>query len=232
MKKTVVIFLILVVVSGWGFHSYAQSVPVKLGLKVSPCLSWMASQTKGYSYDGITAGAAIGLVSDFYFAEHYAFSTGFNFSFLNGKLSYADSLVLIGGGIVGERERKYKLIYLDIPYMLKMKTNTFGKFAFFGQIGFSTGFRMVAKAADVLTPEGGGESWKENSNINSETTLIRQAVLFGLGLEYSLDDNTRIFVGASYSNCLNNILKGKNAASSLTEKGHLNYAELNIGVLF
>jgi len=37
-------------------------------------------------------------VSDFYFAEHYAFSTGFNVLLLGGKLTYPDSSYRKGQG--------------------------------------------------------------------------------------------------------------------------------------
>jgi len=71
--------------------------PVKLGLKVSPNIAWMNPGTKGYSNNGASLGATIGFVSDFYFARNYAFSSGFNFQYLNGKLNYSDS-VMMGTG--------------------------------------------------------------------------------------------------------------------------------------
>ncbi|MBE0648913.1 MAG: PorT family protein [Bacteroidales bacterium] len=212
--------------------SQAQETSVKLGLKVSPNIAWMSPETKHYSYDGISGGATVGLVSDFYFAKNYAFSTGFNFSFLNGKASYGDSLLIDTTATYGQLNRKYKFIYLDIPYMIKLQTNTFGRFSFFGQIGFTTGFRISAKARDEIDPQTGASPFKENSNITSQTTLIRQSVIFGGGLEYHLDINTRIFFGVNYSNSLNNILTGHNTATDLNEKSQLNFIELNLGVLF
>lgn len=232
MKKVIIPLFLLV--SGCLQSSFiqAQDQPIKLGLKASPNLSWMAPETKHYNYDGITGGATVGLVADFYFAKNYAFSTGFNFVFLNGKLTYGDSLFQNTGAIYGQMSRKYKFVYIDIPYMIKMQTNSFGRFSFFGQIGFLTGFRINAKARDQFNPESGGSSLDENNNITSETSLIRQSVIFGVGLEYHLDVNTRIFVGVNYSNSLNNILTGKNSATYLSEKSQLNFIELNLGVLF
>jgi len=172
------------------------------------------------------------LVTDFYFGRNYAFSTGFNFAFLNGKLTYGDSYILNGDTINGQMNRKYKFVYLDIPYMIKLQTSTFGRFSFFGQIGFSTGFRISAKTRDQFVRDDNESSIEENSNITSGTTIIREAVLFGAGLEYHLDVNTRIFFGVNYSNSLNNILKGSNSVSGLNQKALLNFAEINLGVLF
>lgn len=232
MKQVLIPFFVLLF--GGSQSSFTQDLgkSVKLGLKVSPNVAWMSPETKHYNYDGITGGATIGLVTDFYFAKNYAFSTGFNFAFLNGKLSYGDSLLLGTDTTYGQVNRKYKFVYLDIPYMIKLQTNTFGRFSFFGQIGFSTSFRISAKARDEMDAGTGKEVVKENSTITSNTSIIREAVLFGAGLEYHLDVNTRIFVGINYSNSLNNILNGYNRASNLNEKAHLNFVELNLGVLF
>ncbi|MFH1161457.1 MAG: porin family protein [bacterium] len=226
--------LLTIVISGLLFQTniQAQNLPIKLGLKVSPNLSWMAPETKHYNYNGVTGGAIVGLVSDFYFAENYAFSTGFNFAFLNGKLTYGDQLFESNDTIPGQLDRKYKFIYLDIPYMIKLQTREFGHFSFFGQIGFSTGFRISAKARDEFKPDDGSDVLSENSNITSKTALIREAILFGIGLEYHLDQDTRIFVGASYSNSLNNVLTGTNSRYGLNEKALLDFVELNLGILF
>jgi len=232
MKRICIIFSLIVFSLAQTGHLKAQTPPVKLGIKVAPNIAWMAPETKDYEYDGVSGGLTAGLVTDIYFAEHYAFSTGFNFAFLNGKLKYTDSLALDTGSVAGQMYRKYKFIYLDIPYMVKMQTRPFGNFSFYGQIGFSTGFRLSAKARDYFDPENGAERIEENHNITSETTLIRQAVLFGIGFEYHLDENTRIFLGFSYSNSLNNILTGHNTYSGYNQKSLFNFVEANLGILF
>lgn len=232
MKQIIIPLFLILLGSSPSSYSQVQEQPIKLGLKAAPNMGWMAPETKHYSYDGITGGATVGLVSDFYFAKNYAFSTGFNFAFLNGKLSYADSLIIGTDTMYSQLSRKYQFVYLDVPYMIKLQTNKFGRFSFFGQIGFSTGFRISAKARDEIDPGNGAASVKENSTITSTTSLIRQSVLFGIGLEYHLDVNTRIFIGVNYSNSLNNILTGYNTASGFNEKALLNFVEFNLGVLF
>ena len=232
MKRICIIVLISFLGFSGALGQFTLNSPVKLGFKVAPNMSWMAPETKSYNYNGLTGAAAIGLVADFYFAKNYAFSTGFNFAFLNGRLTYADSLTIDMTTHLGQMSRKYKFFYLDIPYMIKLRTNPFGKFSFFGQIGFSTGFRVSSKARETFKPKSGGEPTEENTNITSETTLIRQAVLFGIGLEYHLDENTRIIFGVNYSNGLNNILKGHNKHTNFNQKALLNFVELNLGVLF
>jgi len=219
------------------FQGIAQTIaklPVKLGLRVAPNIAWMNPSTRDYSCDGAKLGATIGFISDIYFAERYAFSTGFNFSFLNGKLSYPDSRLKPNDTTIlsGEVNRKYNFIYIEIPLMIKMQSKEFGRFSFFGQIGFGTGFRLKATAKETFQPDT-GDPFDQQYDINQATALIRESLLIGLGFEYHLDLSSRIFFGLSYSNALNNVLNGGvNSKSKLNEKSSLNYVELNLGFLF
>jgi len=213
------------------FLTAQDKLPIKLGLKVAPNMCWMNTSTKGYSYDGLNAGVTVGFISDIYFAERYAFSTGFNFDIYGGKLQYADSLMIPGGKVNGIMSRKYNLFYLEIPLTIKMQTKEFGRFSFYGQIGFGTAFRMTATSRDEFITEN-GEMTTEKNDIRDETTLIRESVIIGIGTEYHLDQDTRLIFGISYSNSLNNILTGSNSKTGFNQRAWLNYAELCIGILF
>ncbi len=211
----------------------AQKLPVKLGLRVAPALSWMNPGTKGYTYDGIKPGITIGFLTDIYFAERYAFSTGFDFAFLNGKLAYSDSVYIPSNGKVenGQVQRSYNIIYLQIPIMVKMKTRDFGKFSFFGQVGFGTGFRLKASATEIFTSDKGIVS-EQDYSLDKGTTLIRESIIVGVGTEFQVDKSSRIIFGLTYSNSLNNIFTGYNAKSLEYIHSSLNYLELNLGFLF
>jgi hypothetical protein len=211
---------------------YAQKkVPVKLGLKVSPSICWLNPSTENYESDGISGGVGAGFASDIYFTEQYALSTGFNFSFLNGKITYPDVIFSNNDTINGATSRKYNFVYLEIPLMLKMKTKPYGDFSFYGQIGFGTGFRLKAQAKDIFTSDG-EESETGKIDFTEKTTLIRESVIVGLGMEYHLDESTRLFVGISYSNSLNNVLNQTSLVTGNEVKALLNYTELNFGILF
>jgi hypothetical protein len=212
----------------------AQNLPVKLGLRVAPNIGWMTSDAKHYNSNGTSGGVTIGFVSEFYFLEHYAFSTGFNFLFLNGKLKYPDVKLLEGKTVMdtGTLSRKYNFIYLEIPLMLKMKTKDFGKFDFYGQIGFGTGFRLKTQSRDSFQPTN-QDAVTDKNEITNKTTMIRESVLIGIGTEFHVDESTTVILGFSYSNSLNNLLLGNNLKyPDVSAQGLLNYAELNIGVLF
>ena len=237
MKK-LVISLLLSMLIFQHLPAFSQAkLPVKLGLKVSGNIDWMNPATKGYTSDGARMGGVIGFMGDFYFAENYAVSTGFNFQFLSGKLNYADSLrtwnpaTLKSEMINGEVFRKYNFMYLEIPLMIKMKTKVFGKVSYYGQIGLGTGFRLKASVNEHFVPES-GSAIDQDYEFNNGTTLIRESILFGFGCEMNIDESSRLVVGLSYSNSLNNVLTGVNYKSGLNEKSMLNYAELTVGILF
>jgi hypothetical protein len=233
MKKISAIGLLFILCCNPAYVFSQAKFPMKLGLKISPNIGWMVPGTKGYSSDGARIGTTIGFVSDFYFAENYAFSTGINFQFINGSLNYSDSLLIEGASKLtnGEVFRKYNLLYLEIPVMIKMKTKTFGKVSYFGQIGFGTGFRLKATVKEHFEPTT-GQPVDQQYDFNQGTTLIRESILIGIGIEYHVDESSRIMLGISYSNALNNILTGVNYKTNEIEKSQLNFAELNIGFLF
>jgi hypothetical protein len=227
MKRTAItILLTLFLVISMG--AFSQK-PIRLGLRIAPNIAWMNPGEKMYKYNGIAAGASFGFISDFYFSPHYAFSTGFTFSFLNGNLTmpYASS------PDTGTLNRKYGFRYLEIPLMVKMKTKEFGKFSFYAQIGFGTGFRLKTVATDDFMTDLHGTISDKGTLSSEETTLIREAVLVGIGTEVSLDESISLVIGLDYSNTLNNVLKGTNSRYPLLDnRSSLNFAELSIGVLF
>jgi len=227
MRKiiTFICFLAMIFSAQTGF---SQNPPVKLGLQVSPNIGWMSPKSKDYNSNGANMGVTIGLISDFYFTDRYAFSTGVNFSFLNGKLNYPDAQ----DSMTGQRTRKYSFIYLEIPTQIKMQTKNFGKYSLYGQIGFSTGFRLTSSVKDEFTDEKTSAVSNSKNDAVGITSLIRESVVIGFGTEYHLDESSRIIAGLAYSNALNNILSGSNNKTGLNEKSLLNLVELKIGFIF
>jgi opacity protein-like surface antigen len=208
---------------------FAQDPPVRLGLKVAPCISWMNPNEKDYVYNGAAVGFSFGFISEFNFSPHYSITSGFNFSFLGGNLQFPNAVAKDTGLL----DRKYSFRYLEVPLMIKMKTKEYGNFKFFGHIGFGTGFNIRTKVTDnFMTQDHGTISDKSNLSA-AEVCFIREAILVGLGTEYKIDESVSLLLELSYSNSLNNVLLGNNSKdSNLKNRSSLNYLELNIGVLF
>lgn len=233
MKKSALTLLLITFMTFQADLIAQDKSKLKMGLKVSPNLGWMSPNTKGYKSDGARLGATVGFIGDFHFAENYALSTGFNFQFLHGKLGFNDSILMENSSTMHtvDLTRKYNFIYVEIPLMIKMKTKSFGKIAYYGQIGLGTGFRIKASSTDhYLKPNG--QEVDNQEDYNYGTSLIRESVLVGIGCEISVDESSRIILGLGYSNSLNNLLTGTNNKSGLKEKSLFNFTELQIGFIF
>ena len=229
-KTFLSVAILLYTIFSCGSLSAQTKDPIKLGLKISPNLGWMSPTTKDYSSGKVSFGGTIGFVSEFYFSERYAISTGLNFAFLNSNLKYSGSLFLNKDTLAGQMNQKIRITYLEIPLMIKMCTKQFGDFSFYGLAGFTAGFRLSARANEEF--ESPYNNFNEKNDFSVSTTLMRVSANIGIGSEYHLDASTRIFLGITYSNSLNNVLQGTINHTNSTVKAWLNYIELNIGILF
>jgi len=230
MRKISFLLLISLLISANAI--FAQNKPFRFGLKVSPNIGWLTTNSNGYEKDGSIPGYNWGLISDFTLADNYYFTTGFAINRLNGRLNYQDMRVLPGttDTVTGDLNRKYTLGYVDIPLMLKMSTNQFDKIKYFGQIGFSLGFNIKADAEDSFTYSG--TEYESEDDVSSEINLMRGSLMLGGGIEYYLDNSTCLILGLNYSNGITDVLKSTNSVTGVEPKATLNYVEITIGVIF
>jgi hypothetical protein len=229
MKNIKTLILVITLVLLFARAGFSQDTPVRLGLRIAPVISWMNPNEKNYTSNGSSVGFSFGFISEFRLAEHYKLCTGFNFSFLGGNLQFPYA----NKPDTGNMSRKYNFRYLEIPLTIKMKTKEYGSFSFYGQIGFGTGFMLRTQATDNFMTQTHGTISDKTNLTTSEASFIREALLVGLGTEYKIDESISLIVGLGYSNSLNNVLQGNNTWNPhLLNRSSLNYAELNIGVLF
>lgn len=230
MKKLFLLFGILFVFMSQ--VAFPQVKSFRFGLKVSPSISWLSPNTPGYENDGAKLGFNWGLISDFALTENYFLSSGFNINYLNGKLLYETNMSVPGETDLktGNLSRTYNLRYIDVPLMLKMKTNQFNKSQFYGQIGMLVGFNVKANAKDSFTT--GGTTTDFENEISDEIKFLRSSLLLGGGVEYYLDKSTSIIGGISFSNGFTNVLNKNNPITSEKQKAVFNYFELTLGIIF
>jgi hypothetical protein len=216
---------------------FSQVKPFRFGLKVAPNVGWISPDSDEYEMDGSVPGFSWGFISDFTITENYFFGTGFNVSYINGKLNYPHQQTVGDDTImmVGTMYRKYNLRYIDVPLTLKMKTNKFDKLQFFGQIGFSVAVIVKAKSQDVFSYKVGSSYFDETAkrNISDEITQFKGALVLGGGIEYYIDNSTSVIAGITYFNGLSNILKGDNTVDPvISQKAVPHYVEITLGVIF
>lgn len=231
MKRTSILFLVLTLIISQGF---SQVKPFRFGVKIAPNLAWLSPDSKGYENDGAAIGFAWGFVADITLADNYFIKTGFNINYLNANLKYPHLKQISETPLVtqeGYLSRKYNLRYLDFPFIMKLRTNQFGKIAYFGEIGLSGAINLKATAKDDFTYTNNNVQSEED--IDDEITSFMGSLVVGGGLEYFIDTSTSLFVCINFNNGLNNILKGNNSLDqTLKQKANLNFFQLNIGVMF
>ncbi len=230
MKKIILIF---VFVSFLGAsYAYSQHKPFVFGFKAGPTMGWMKPDAEGYESDGVKAGFTWGFIADFFLMENHGITTGFDVVFFNGGIKIPYQLVDGDETTNGILSRKYKLKYIQIPISFKMRTKELGKFRIFGQIGLGSSFLIGAKAEDTFTPDQ-GESTSESKDIYDDITFMKESLIVGAGVEYSLGGSTMLTAGIVFNNCFMNILKGKNKIDpDVYNDGKANYLALEIGIVF
>ena len=230
MKRIYLTTLLVLLISSSAV--FAQMKPFKFGLKISPNVGWLSTRSNGYEKDGGGIGYNWGLIGDFTLADNYFLSTGFAVNNLHGKLKYQDSRMVEGASekVTGSLHRKYSISYVDIPIMLKMCTNRFDNFRYFGQFGPTLGIKIKADAKDEFTTTA--KKYFTEENIKKEINSIRGGLILGAGAEYYVDQSTCFFVGLNYSNGFTNVLKDRNPVTDIKPKATLNYFEITFGMIF
>jgi hypothetical protein len=192
-------------------------------------MGWLKPGTDGYESQGVKPGFGWGFICDIALTDNYFFTTGFDMEWNYGSLQYPD----IYQSDTVTLTRDYKLKYIDIPLSIKMKTNQFDKWAFFGQLGLAPGFKLGATADDSYKYADNSIEEVSKSDISDDINLFRTSVLIGAGAEFYLDESTCIVASLTFKNGITNVLKGTNAIDkSLNEKAHYNGLSLNIGIIF
>lgn len=191
----------------------------KLGLLVTPQLSWLSSDDPSVSSDGVVAGISYGLLADFFFAKNYAISVGVLRSHTGGKLKFAnESSFNINDSyktFPPNSGMKYTLNYFEIPVGLKLKTKLFRRIGYYGQLGLTPMINTKAVSGD-------------GDKLIDEVQIGDIGYHFGGGIEYSLGGETYLHAAIFYTSGLIDITTNDN----LSDYTKLNTINLRLGINF
>ncbi|MBT3963087.1 MAG: outer membrane beta-barrel protein [Flavobacteriales bacterium] len=232
----------------------------RFGLHGSPNFGWIKPNIKEFEKSGLQPrfGFGYGLMMDYRFSEspNYLFSTGVNLSqFGGGLVEPWDSTVLVPNvdttTYYGKLDRTYQLQYVNIPIMLKMRTNEIGYMSYFASVGFDLGVRTRAFANDNFEWTNSlGPANEEDVNIQDDIGLFRVALNLTGGGEFNLTGNTNVYIGVGWHNTLLNMFQGSehviqpdangfpetdgNGVSIISrqKKAVPNYISLDLGLFF
>jgi len=214
----------------------AQEKAFQFGFKLSPSLGWVSPSSDGYERDGLKLGFNWGFVGDIHLMENYVIHTGFNVVYLNGAYTFPfKQLSADGSGneIVGEMNRFLRLKYIQVPVVLRMKTNEIKDVTYYGEVGLGLAFKTSAKADNTFYKDGNVIEAKKKHDVSDDYRFSRESLILGVGAYYNLGGSTKLTGGLRFDNNFFDILKGKNTVdTSIEQKAIANFIELSIGVLF
>jgi hypothetical protein len=199
-------------------YSYAQDSDQKLefGLGISPAFSWVNPTTKMVKSGGSTLKFGFGARLNFMLSSKYAL--GFEFNLQNwGAKTHFDKINVEQKGVTktsSDFNMDYKLRYMEIPVLLKMRTETKNNIAYYGEFGGNIGW-LLSQLADIESdelsleqvntknPEDGDEFKLFNAD-NGTTEYdyainsLKIGLIFGGGIHYHLDNNSKVELGLRY----------------------------------
>ncbi|MDP4290714.1 MAG: porin family protein [Bacteroidota bacterium] len=228
MKKNLLLLIVLFLLSA-ELNAQDRTRPFDFIFRMGPNLSWFKSNSDAVSSNGPIVGFSWGALFDVPVQNNYSFVSGFNIHFAGGNIDYegkkSNSDVLI--------KERYDLKYLEFPVMLKIKTNEVERLQFYGQIGLGTSFRLNSsvKRSYELPATSSLHFASETMNSDNLTSFIRESLIIGLGTQYTVADNLKVFGDLNFNNGFTDILK-KGTYNTSDPKLISNFVELNLGLYF
>lgn len=193
----------------------------RLGLSASPNLGWIRPDIQGFLKDGLKsrAGFGYGLMVDYKFSDspNYLLSSGFNITTNGGGLIEAWETEVQESDtsytFLGTNDRTYRMQYVNIPILLKLRTGDVGYMSYFGAIGIDAAFRTRARANDdykwFVSPTSLKPENEDDIDIADRMNFMRLALNLTLGAEYNLTGNTNVYLGLGIHNGFTNIFNNK-----------------------
>jgi len=207
----------------------AQDKSFQFGFKAAPNIGWIKPNAEGYARDGVKVGFTWGFIGDIHLMENYWLNTGFNVIFMKGAYHYPHKIA----GDKGILNRSLSTKYIQLPLVFRMKTNEISGFTFYGEIGFGLGFLFDAKATDSFYKDGIRVSETTKVDVRNEYRLLRESLILGAGLEFSVGETNKITTGLRFDNNFVDILKDQNTVNpSIEQKAISNFIELQLCFLF
>lgn len=206
---------------------------ITLGISFGIGPGMLNPRTDSVNRAGVVNTMRYGIPLDINFTtkNNYYFTTGVFFSHSGGKLRFVDGIEDVG---IVETIRKYNTIYLTIPTGIKLKTPSMKGFVVGAQFGLYHSFRLMAKASDQY--KVGEEKVTTNKYMYKEqTALFSEAGFIGLGFEYVIKDDFRVFFYTTYAHTFINFFGKKaepNFLSGRDMRATAGNIEFMVGICF
>ena len=233
MKHFIVAIVLLFTFS---ILSHAQEKAFQFGFKLGPSVGWIKPDSENYLRDGTKTGFNWGFVADIHLMENYSAHTGFNVIYMNGAYSYphkTNPSEEVSSLVTGTMNRVIHLKYIQLPAVLRMKTNEISGFVIFGEAGLALAINTGAKADDTFIKDGMVLKEVIKTDISKQIRFTRESMILGGGVYYNLGGSSKLTAGLRFDNNIFDILKDQNSVNpEIEQKAISNFIELNFGLLF
>lgn len=210
--------------------SEQQEPGLRLGMRLTPTISWFTSDEKGYADpSGAVAGYSFGMVGDWFFENNYALTTGLFLNSMGGEITFNDMPVDIKSNSISafSEEMALRPTYLEIPIGFKFLTKEFWRVKVTGQCGYNQFILLNAKVRDTKNTISDIDS----KSVSDEFTALAMAYHFGFGAEYSLGGSAYLTAGVMVNIGINDVTKSV-ADSGVDPVNKINSINFQLGVLF
>ncbi|MBK9454115.1 MAG: outer membrane beta-barrel protein [Bacteroidetes bacterium] len=186
--------MFVVVFSMFTLTTFAQEF--RFGPTITPVSSWWIVEGDLYVTSGNSLGFQVGATIDQTLgsSERFALVTGLNFNHV--KLGFEE----VTGGpdtVTSLKGWTFKINSLDLPLLLKLRSDELGNTVLFAQYGLTLGFKLTENIS-VNDGKNGGEAF-EYLGLNSSLTM-------GVGIEQSIADDKDLVIGLHFQNGIRNTL--------------------------
>ncbi|HNZ72249.1 MAG TPA: outer membrane beta-barrel protein [Prolixibacteraceae bacterium] len=220
MKKKIILFAALLTLSAAGFAQKMQ-----LGFQASPQVSWLKSTESNITNENIGLGIRYGLDADIFLFDNtrYALNTGLFITNHSFKARYNLEKPIV----VGDKEMptpvdiKYRVNYIELPLNIKLRSDQFYRFTYYGQFGLTNLINISASGTS-------SDLKLDGSNVNDAIRFFNLGMIVGGGAEYDVGGNTALNFGIQYTN----YFVDATTIKGLSEKSKINSIRLIIGVMF
>lgn len=213
----------------------------RVSVSVNPLLSWFRADTKNLESAGSRLGIGGGLFAEKNFNRNIAVGIGLHVTQMGGKIKYDSLRPETTNTTFNDVVYTYKTRFVDIPAMVRLRTDEFGYNRVYFEAGLGLSFLWDASAdidKEIFSSDRGGSTDRKvndargdfvgaNSVVEDDNIIfIRVPLNIGAGWEYALSTNTVAFAGIRYSAGLFDSMRATDT------KAFSSYVGLNLGVMF
>lgn len=215
----------------------------RFGMKGTAQLTWLKPDFRdlpeGFTAEngGVKGNLAWGPQVEFLLDKkgNFYLSTGFEINYSKGSVEGNYPTVDdLGVKRIFTYESAYTMRFLEVPLMIKFRTDEIGYMRYFGLFGMGAGFRLRAENALAITGDFSSPTTvtQFERNSNDVANPLKGSLLIGAGVEYALTGNTALVGSILFNNNFTNVLKNQDQTFNVRDNGILNYFQLNVGILF